>query len=319
MRRRKLVNPPRASIAVGRRSGFTLIELLVVVAVIGILMAILLPAVQYVRESARRTTCLSNLRQIGVAIEGYQSTFREIPPSRPADGYLTWTVLIMPYLEGENQFKQFVIRRPYFDQDPDITRSAIGVYNCPSRRSVGELSKFETHGPIGALGDYAGNAGSTLHLPLDWAQFTVPVDGVFNSGFERENPIDGAGNLLQRPKGRYTKRDIRDGLSYTIFVGEKHVESNYQGEPGGWADGSIYNGDEPGTFMRVGGPGVPIAQGDIGAPGPGEIPAWGSEHSGACNFLFGDGATKTIPTLLDVDVLFRLSSRNDGLTVNLDF
>ncbi len=305
--------------APSHRGGFTLVELLVVIAIIGVLMAMLLPAVQMVRESGRRTVCLKNLQQIGIGLENYQSAIREIPPARARDQFLTWTVLLMPYLEADNIYRQMRIREPYSAQDPQAVQYALDVYICPSRRSAGELSLSETVGSIGAVGDYAGNAGSSLNLPLDWAGFDVEVDGVFNSGYDSENPLAGDGGLARRPKGRYKKRDIRDGLSNTIFVGEKHVESDHRGEPGGWADGCIYNGDEPGTFMRVGGPGVPIARGDMGAPGPGANPAWGSEHSAVCNFVFGDGSTRSITDLIDIELLYRLCSRNDGLTVNLEF
>ncbi len=303
-----------------RRTAFTLIELLVVIAIIGILMAMLMPAVQMVRESGRRTVCLNNLRQMGIAVQAYHSSVREIPPSRARDHFLTWPVYLMPYLDGENIYLKLNRRRPYFEQDANVVQQSLVGFVCPTRRSSGEQSKFE-FGAIntGAVGDYAGNAGSSVNLPLDWAAFDVEVDGVFNSGFASQNPLAGDGGLQKRAKGRYSFRDIDDGLSSTIFIGEKHVESDHRGEPQGWADGCIYNGNEPGTFMRVGGPEQPIARFDMGAPGPGENPAWGSEHGGLCNFLFGDGSTRTVPDFLDVEVLRRMCSRLDGENVVFDF
>ena len=77
--------------------------MLVVIAIIGILVALLLPAVQAVRETARNAECLNNVRQIGLAIQNYNGTRREIPAARAADADLTWTVPIMPFMEGDNQ------------------------------------------------------------------------------------------------------------------------------------------------------------------------------------------------------------------------
>src|SRR5881227_4478025 len=84
------------------RLGFTLVELLVVIAIIGVLIALLLPAVQKVREAANRASCANNLKQIGIAVHNYHSTLGEFPPLRINSDYATWFVLIMPYLEQES-------------------------------------------------------------------------------------------------------------------------------------------------------------------------------------------------------------------------
>ena len=176
------------------RRGFTLIELLVVIAIIGILMSMLLPAVQMVRESARRTHCLNNLKQIGTAVQNYHSAMREIPPSRPADLFLTWPVFLMPFLEGDTIYRKLDVRYSYAVQDPNAVTESMEVFFCPTRRTVGEVSKSETFGfAVGSVGDYAGNAGTSeyYNTPTDWpgAQFDVDVDGVFNSGWASQNPI----------------------------------------------------------------------------------------------------------------------------------
>ena len=94
-----------------KRSAFTLVELLVTVAIIGILIGMLLPAVQNVREAARRTTCLNNLKQI-VCNHHYEASNARFPPSRPADGFLTWPVLLMQYMEQQNTYRMFDLKTP---------------------------------------------------------------------------------------------------------------------------------------------------------------------------------------------------------------
>lgn len=306
-----------------RRHGFTLIELLVVVAIIGILVALTLPAVQMVREAANRATCLNNMKQIGIAVLHYHDSQGFIPPARVGNtsenGFLTWPVLLMPYAEANNIYERFDLKARYRDQDPDVVTFTVSWMYCPSRRDP-QISNYESTGaPVGACGDYAGNAGSSQYFPFDiWAEFEEPVDGVFNSGFASDNPVDGT-RLRSGHKGRYQLKAITDGQSNTIFVGEKAVNRKTFGQPGGWGDGSIYNGDEPGTIMRLGGYGLRISSTqEFGAPGPGTIPVWGSAHPQVCNFLMGDGSVHSKSTALDEETLRRLCARNDGQTVVLD-
>jgi prepilin-type N-terminal cleavage/methylation domain-containing protein len=304
------------------RHAFTLVELLVVVSIVGILVGLLLPAVQQVREAGRHTYCLNNIRQIGLAVQNYADSNRQIPPSRPADGFLTWTVMLMPYLEADNLHRGFDEAMPYWRQRQDVVRVSVDTYFCPSRRPAGALSTSETFGePVGSVGDYAGNAGSdryfepgNLRYTGEWALFDVEVDGVFNSGYSHTNPIDPqTGGLQGRPRGRYQMKHITDGLSNTAFIGEKSVSTSYRGEPGGWGDGCIYNGNEPGTFMRLGGYGLPIRMDDsVKTPGPGAVPTFGSAHRTTCNFAMGDGSARPISETIDEEVLHKMCSRNDG-------
>ena len=138
--------------------GFTLIELLVVIAIIGILMGLVIPAVQSARNAASRTQCANNLKQMGLAIQNFHDTRRFIPPSRPADGYLSWHVFIMPYMELDNVYDAFAWRLPYNQQDEKILKTSVPVFVCPSRRFPGEISTFEERDgfPVGVCGDYAG-------------------------------------------------------------------------------------------------------------------------------------------------------------------
>src|SRR5438094_5585349 len=128
-------------IRVARRPGFTLIELLVVIAIIGVLVGLLLPAVQKVREAANRMSCQNNLKQIGLAIHSYQDARACLPRSRLTNG-ATWAVLLMPFVEQDNVFRQWnlnqvyilQVRPPAGQESADIVRTVVKIYYCPSRR-----------------------------------------------------------------------------------------------------------------------------------------------------------------------------------------
>src|SRR6187549_3986688 len=148
-----------------RRPGFTLVELLVVIAIIGVLVALLLPAVQFAREAARRTQCGNNLRQLGIATHTFHDTRRFLPPafigdnSDKVDGWATWGALMGPYMENSTLYDQWDVSLRASLQKPIAYQTPIPGYLCPSRRApVLSISDFKT--PGGVLSDYAASFGT---------------------------------------------------------------------------------------------------------------------------------------------------------------
>ncbi|HJQ78426.1 MAG TPA: DUF1559 domain-containing protein, partial [Lacipirellulaceae bacterium] len=125
----------RLSGALCLRRGFTLVELLVVIAIIGILVALLLPAIQAAREAARRAQCSNNLKQIGIAVHNYHDTRRTLPPMRVADHQQTWLALILPHLE-EQQVGDLWDEKLgcFYDQKLELRTANINGYYCPSQQ-----------------------------------------------------------------------------------------------------------------------------------------------------------------------------------------
>jgi prepilin-type N-terminal cleavage/methylation domain-containing protein len=158
------------------RRGWTLVELLVSMGIMSILMGLLLPAVQRVREAAFRMSCANNLKQIGLAMHFYHDTHGRLP-SYSGDGNApaTWAVMVMPFLEQDNLFRQWDLSLSYYQQTPVARLSPVKVYYCPTRRTpssapmasvFGDWPSWQldqgTEGNVsGALGDYAVCVGSS--------------------------------------------------------------------------------------------------------------------------------------------------------------
>lgn len=299
------------------RRGFTLVELLVVIAIIGILVALLLPAVQAAREAARRMHCQNNLKQIGVAIHSFSDSRRELPPSRTYDHYTSWAFLILPHLEQINLFDDWDPTLKYYYQSDEARLTPIPTYFCPSRRDAGMQSKsgddiyspYETSGHVpGTVADYACSAGYGPSGVWNW----INSNGAMILGDATTNPptipagsYAPPGAKLVTWRSRTGFNSLMDGTSNTILVGEKHVRPSRYGIAS--EDGAIYNGDHPGNFSRCGGPGYPLAR----FPTDSFRINFGSSHPGVVNFVFGDGSVHGISVQISTDTLGRLTARND--------
>ncbi|HMC11106.1 MAG TPA: DUF1559 domain-containing protein, partial [Pirellulaceae bacterium] len=213
------------------RRGFTLVELLVVIAIIGVLVALLLPAVQAAREAARRSQCMNNLRQIGLALHTYHDTFRVFPPSyltvpggggamgppdsENGDAGPGWTalMLLLPQIEQANLYNSFDINTTAWSaKNATVAQTPVKTYICPSANhhpitypvvndSGKTLATF-------ARGHYVANAGR-----LDiWDEPTADLSRIADGPFYRNS--------------RTRMADITDGLSNTVFFGEQTPTHN---------------------------------------------------------------------------------------------
>jgi prepilin-type N-terminal cleavage/methylation domain-containing protein/prepilin-type processing-associated H-X9-DG protein len=286
-----------------RRGAFTLIELLVVIALIAILMGLLMPAVQGVREAANRVRCGNNLHQIGVALLNYADEHQRLSPSRLEGESATWAWLILPYLEHHTLYKLWNLENPVSEAPSEAMLTPIENYFCPSRRSPNNAPSSkpfkQREGCVlfdsvpGALGDYAACIGST---GVDFPLVTLDNDVILpNGAFEYVNGIKWI--------------NFTDGFSNTLLAGEKHVPDNFFSEYP-W-DCAIYDGHNPTCSLRAAGPGFPLAW---NTRDPGVV--FGGPHPGLCQFVFADGSVRSLLVTIDPITLGRLASRNDGQVID---
>jgi prepilin-type N-terminal cleavage/methylation domain-containing protein len=303
------------------RLGFTLVELLVVIAIIGVLVALLLPAVQMAREAARRTQCGNHLKQLGLAAQNFTDVRGFVVPSRVSNdstdanqNWVTWAILMLPYVEQQTYYAQWDITKAYEKHAATITRQSVPVYFCPSRRKAGAAYSNDT--PSGGLSDFASCGGRG------------PNDGVNAQGVPNQyahgamicarwvmnpNPLS-----VADWSGLVRLATITDGTSNTMLIGEKNVRRTTK-----WGtneDRTVYGFTNANNVRRFAGLDLKDGTSMYKLDGytAAEVTqaidnrAFGSLHPGVVQFVFCDGSVHGLKGQTSIVTLGQLSEIDDG-------
>ena len=301
------------------RSAFTLIELLVVVAIIGVLIALLLPAVQVVRQASRRSVCLNNLRQVILATHNYQSSNLHFPTADNGEG-ASMFVELTSHLEQlyfyERFYEDLAVGETLEDRLKELSEDPMEILLCPSslqqdqKPNLPNSGDFTTHyhGVSGAIGAAQSSDGSRSYtyeeLTPSPSGGKVAINGVFapngNGSYSTEKAID--------------FDDILDGSSNTFAFAEisrsKAADGTYNPTRAGWAFGVKYGTSNEIQFTYVAKSverGINTDDGPITSV---NTMVFASNHPGGAQFALADGSCRFIKQKVDADILKAFSSIN---------
>ncbi|MGL4594189.1 MAG: DUF1559 domain-containing protein [Thermoguttaceae bacterium] len=339
----------------GRKTGFTLVELLVVIAIIGVLIALLLPAVQAARESARRMQCTNHLKQMGLGIHNFHGAKNGLVPSGLSAGRMGFWGFMYPYIEQQSLWdylmtltnncanKVINIDNNFWNARTDEERkqlNSVSIYFCPSRRSIptpypgnGFAIDWNSgdNGHFGPQGDYGMVWGRETPRWKEWIYNSDNQSG-YLCGTPFRTPA-GTTSATWIPKDDFSR--IIDGLSNQIMIGEKYLSAENinacPGEVAGSSSSRYMVGDCNilavhywNMYSGVRSPHSGFAKNSDPPAnkgiGEGDHGQWGGIHPGVANFLIGDGSVRsfsnTMPTGTN-SLLTYLGLVNDGNSVTL--
>jgi prepilin-type N-terminal cleavage/methylation domain-containing protein/prepilin-type processing-associated H-X9-DG protein len=310
------------------RRGFTLIELLVVIAIIGVLIALLLPAVQSAREAARRVQCMNNLKQVGLALHGYHDASGSFPPSLAAwstGSYFAAFTAMLPHLEQGPLFAAYnASLQNIAPENTTVTSTRINVYLCPSM-SMPITRPDPSFKDYLAPASYALNTGSRYA----WCWYGTDRYGMPDGLFVPTEAYSTMGQPIQR-LSPVRMSDVPDGLSNTMAVGEQDYglkdykfgsgdprAGQVRGGEGAWADsfpasGSFSTYAPFNTHAYFGTGSRPDFREMSG------IAAFRSQHPGGAQFLFADGSVRFLKDSIDKGTYKALSTRHGGEVLSAD-
>ncbi len=323
-----------------RKQGFTLVELLVVIAIIGILVGLLLPAVQSAREAARRMSCTNNLKQIGLAMHNFESTFKKLPPgylgpprtdlyvnavNGGSQQYFGALLFLLPYMEQNNIYNQFPVDLAKVERvagtgedlrwfnlaptfytgktDPwDIAQFKVPGFMCPSDAKSPTVLWTRGHlYPSSATG-----TGVTIQMYSGSTTGGWPVADIGRTNYlgchGRPEVEGGKWQGMFRNRSVTKFGNLSDGLSNTVAFGENR---------GGFS--SATTPPSPATFGWLSAITLPSSSSWL--LGEDNYYEFSSNHTGICNFVIGDGAVRSVTTSLDGQVWLRANGISDGLVL----
>jgi prepilin-type N-terminal cleavage/methylation domain-containing protein/prepilin-type processing-associated H-X9-DG protein len=296
------------------RRGFTLIELLVVVAIVGILIALLLPAVQAAREAARKSQCTNNLKQIGLAMHSYATAnYNAFPPGRYNAPYnYGWGVFVLPFLEQSALAQNFNMNANFYDAvNQPVVETPLAVFQCPS---VPGNRIFQM-----------------LNAPPANTPFSPPAMGAASDYFACYGVYDASYGSSTQRLGIFQNNQICplasvvDGLSETILVFEQ------AGRPAQWCNGkpilglNQVNGSWWGAWAAFNGPQVQgyddsctqsVGTCAVNCNNGRGVYAF---HAAGANVLMADGSVHLLQTSTSLNVLYALATLANGEVVNVNF
>jgi prepilin-type N-terminal cleavage/methylation domain-containing protein len=298
-----------------RRLAFTLVELLVVIAIIGILVALLLPAVQAAREAARRGSCGNNLKQLGLALHNYHDTYNSLPISYGGNGqYSTggtgrsWMLGILPFIEQQNLFDQVQPGALSVTANDTVSKTVVKPFLCPSDGSNGggSLSGRSNVNDTRAVNNYKAVAGGNW----DWGDHQVAQpSGKWGSS---KNGLDEGNGIICRNGGNKTENYINfaaitDGTSNTFAVGES-IPAWCNHTWWWWFNGTTATCGVPLNYQKNKGVSFMVSK----------LTDWNrnysffSFHPGGAQFTLCDGGTRFVSDTIDITLYRQLATVSGG-------